>query len=122
MGPSGNEQPHHGWARYDLWPVSHVLYPLIPRSRASGVTRDEATSGASWFSERSGASSGDGAFAPPHHEGYQLALHRLGEIGKELVGQFLGRAVDQALAELGQLAADLRLDIIGEQRAAILVR
>src|SRR6202000_2240586 len=49
MGPSGNEQPHHGWARYDLWPVSHVLYPLIPRSRASGVTRDEASSGASWF-------------------------------------------------------------------------
>src|SRR6202012_2534966 len=96
-------------------------YPLIPRSRASGVTRDEATSGASCFSERCGASSGDGAFAPPHHEGYQLALHRPGEIGKELVGQFLGRAVDQALAELGQLAADLRLDVVGQQRAAILV-
>src|SRR5712671_7320923 len=29
-----------------------------------------------------------------------LALHRLGEIGKKFVGQFLGRPVDQALAEL----------------------
>ena len=44
--------------------------------------------------------------------GYDLTFHRLGEIGEELVGQLLGRAIDQALAELGQLAADLRLDII----------
>src|SRR6267378_5225948 len=52
--------------------------------------------------------------------GGTLTLHRLGEIGKELIGQFLGRTVDQALAELGQLAADLRLDIVGQQGAAIL--
>src|ERR1700751_2644050 len=52
---------------------------------------------------------------------YDLTLYGLYEIGEELVGQFLGRAVDQALAELGQLAADLRLDVIAEQRAAILV-
>src|ERR1700755_327228 len=49
------------------------------------------------------------------------ALHRLGEVRKELVGKLLGRAVDQALAELGELAADLRLDIIGQQRTAILL-
>src|SRR6476620_11373684 len=49
------------------------------------------------------------------------ALHRLGKIGEELVGQFLGRAIDQALAELGELAADLRLDIVAKQRAAILL-
>src|SRR5258705_1600563 len=49
-----------------------------------------------------------------------LALHRLGEIGKKFVGQFLGRPVDQALAELRQLAADLRLDVVTEQRAAVL--
>jgi hypothetical protein len=37
-------------------------------ARAS-VSKDEATRGASWFSERCEASSGDGARAPPHHEG-----------------------------------------------------
>src|SRR3981189_762669 len=51
----------------------------------------------------------------------RLALHRLGEIRKKLIGQFLGRTVDQPLPELGELAADLRLDIIGQQRTAILV-
>src|ERR1700722_18468241 len=49
------------------------------------------------------------------------AFHRLGEIREKLVRQFLGRAVDQALPELGELAANLRLDIIGQERAAILV-
>src|SRR3979411_1644087 len=48
------------------------------------------------------------------------ALHRLGKIGEEFVRQFLGRSVDQALSELGQFAADLRLDIIAQQGAAIL--
>src|SRR5437588_8330748 len=38
------------------------------------------------------------------------ALYRLGEIREKFVGKFLGGAVDQALAELRQLAADLRLD------------
>src|SRR5262245_62951333 len=50
-----------------------------------------------------------------------LTLYGFGEIGEEFVGQFLGRTVDQALAELGELAADLGLDVIAEQRAAILV-
>src|SRR5258708_39657428 len=49
-----------------------------------------------------------------------LALHRLGEIREKFVGQFLGRTVDQPLAELGELAADLRLDVVGQQSAAIL--
>src|SRR5260221_9811219 len=57
----------------------------------------------------------------PDRAGYDLSLYRLGEIGEEFVGQLLGRAVDQALAELGQLAADLRLDVVAEQRAAVLV-
>src|SRR6185437_5055563 len=52
---------------------------------------------------------------------YDLTLYRLCEIGEELVGQFLGRAVDQALTELGQLAADLRLDVVAQKRAAVLV-
>src|SRR5690242_9506552 len=51
----------------------------------------------------------------------RLTLYCLCEIGEELVGQLLGRAVDQALAELGQLAADLRLDIVAQKRAAVLV-
>ena len=50
-----------------------------------------------------------------------LAADARGEFQEEIVGDLLGGAVDQALAELGELAADLRLDIVGEQRAAVLV-
>src|SRR6202451_3409862 len=50
------------------------------------------------------------------------ALHRIDEIAEEIVGHFLGGAVDQALAELRKLAADLRLDVVGQQRAAVLGR
>src|ERR1700737_2399444 len=49
-----------------------------------------------------------------------LALYHLGEIREKLFGQFLGRTVDQPLTELGQLAADLRLDVVGQQSAAVL--
>src|SRR6476661_11228503 len=48
------------------------------------------------------------------------ALYRLGEIGEKFVGQFLGRTVDQALPELRQLAADLRLDVVSQQGAVVL--
>src|SRR5205814_9265443 len=51
-----------------------------------------------------------------------LALYSFGEVREKLVGQLLGSAVDQALSELRQLAADLRLDLVGEQRAAVLLR
>src|SRR3954447_17327546 len=66
---------------------------------------------------------GNGQPRPEH--GFQrlwagLALHRPGEIGEEFVSQFLGRPVDQALAKLGQLAANLRLDVVAQQRAAVL--
>src|SRR5580704_15974320 len=44
-----------------------------------------------------------------------------GEFRKELIGELLGRAVDQALAQLRQLAADLGLDVVGQQSAAVLV-
>ncbi len=50
------------------------------------------------------------------------ALHGGGEALEEIVGELLGRTIDQPLAELRQLAADLRLDVVGEQRAAVLVR
>ena len=49
------------------------------------------------------------------------ALRRRGEIDEEIVGGLLRRTVDQALAKLGELAADLRLHVIGEKRAAVLV-
>src|ERR1700761_3026630 len=52
---------------------------------------------------------------------YGLTLYSLCEIGEELVGQFLGRAVDQALPELGELTADLRLDVVAQKRTAVLV-
>src|SRR6266852_5181759 len=49
-------------------------------------------------------------------------LHDLGrEFCEEIVRRLLRRAVDQALAELGELAADLGLDVIGQERAAVLV-
>src|SRR5947209_10399255 len=41
----------------------------------------------------------------------RLALHGLGEIGEKFIGQFFGRTINQPLPELGQLAADLRLDV-----------
>src|SRR6476659_6378832 len=46
---------------------------------------------------------------------------RRGELDEEIVGGLLRRAVDETLAKLGELAADLRLHVIGEKRAAILV-
>ena len=43
---------------------------------------------------------------------------RCGEIGEKLVGHVLGDAVDETRAELGDLAADMRLDVVVQQRAA----
>src|SRR5260370_16572647 len=51
----------------------------------------------------------------------ESALHRLGEIREKFVGQFLGCTVDQPLPELGELATDLCLAIVGQQRTAALV-
>src|SRR5262249_24857036 len=47
--------------------------------------------------------------------------HSLRELGEEVVGGLLGRTVDQALAELGELAAYLRLDVGRQAPAAVLV-
>jgi hypothetical protein len=44
-----------------------------------------------------------------------------GKLREEIVGELLCRTLHQALAELGELAADLGLDVVGEQRAAVLV-
>src|SRR5690349_9569430 len=49
------------------------------------------------------------------------ASNRGGELLEKIVGHLLGGAVDQPLAELRELAANLCVDIVGEQRAAILV-
>ena len=58
--------------------------------------------------------------APPDRErraGRDLG----GEPGRQqFVGDLLGGAVDQPLAKLGELAADLGLDIIAQQGTAIL--
>src|SRR5262249_3502307 len=43
-----------------------------------------------------------------------------GELGEELVGELARRAIDQPLADLGELTADLGFDVVDEQRAAIL--
>ena len=42
-----------------------------------------------------------------------------GEIGEKFVGHVLGDAVDEPRAELGDPAADVRLDVIAQQRAAL---
>jgi len=44
-----------------------------------------------------------------------------GEILEEIVGDLFGGAVHQPLAELGKLAANLGLNIVGEQRTAVLL-
>ena len=49
------------------------------------------------------------------------AADLLGEGGEELVGHLLGGGVDQAGADLGELAADLGLGGVGEQRHAVVV-
>src|SRR5438552_1306751 len=51
----------------------------------------------------------------PGHVGSSFRLrHRGGELDEEVVGGLLCGAVDETLAELGELAADLRLHVIGE--------
>ena len=52
----------------------------------------------------------------------RLWIDRFGEIGKKIVGHLFGGAVDQPLTKLCKLAADLRVDVICEQRAAVLGR
>ena len=61
-----------------------------------------------------------GNFLSSNRRSRLLTLHGFGEIRKELIGQFLGRAVDQALTELCQFAADLGFDGIAKQGTAIL--
>src|SRR5215467_897142 len=63
---------------------------------------------------------------PPAHQRSRVRFsfrlrHGSSELDEEVVGGLLRRAVDEALAKLGELAADLRLHVIGEQRAAVLV-
>ena len=43
-----------------------------------------------------------------------------GKFLKEIIGNLLGGTIDQALAKLGKLATDLGLDVIRQQRAAVL--
>src|SRR5262245_39648656 len=43
-----------------------------------------------------------------------------GKLGEELVGKLARRAIDEPLADLGELAADLGLDVVAQERAAVL--
>src|SRR5215470_13378556 len=52
----------------------------------------------------------------------RLRVHRIGKIREEIVGNFFGSAIDQPLTELCQLAPDLGIDIVGQQRPAIFRR
>src|SRR5215469_13753753 len=52
----------------------------------------------------------------------RLRVHCIGKIREKIVGDFFGRAIDQTLTELRQLAADLGVDVVGQKRAAIFRR
>src|SRR6516225_2802116 len=52
----------------------------------------------------------------------RLRVHRIGKIREKIVGDFFGRAIDQTLTELRQLAANLGVDVVGQKRAAIFRR
>ena len=59
----------------------------------------------------------------PGHRGRRRAADHGGELAEELVGQLARRAVDQARADLGDLAADLGIDIVVEDgRAAVVAQ
>ena len=56
-----------------------------------------------------------GRLAAPRRAARQRSagLTAVAKFCEKIVGDFLGGAVDQALAELRQLAADLRIDVVG---------
>src|SRR5262249_16011176 len=45
-----------------------------------------------------------------------------GKIPEKIIGNLLGGAVDETLAEMGELAADLCFHVVGEQRPTVLFR
>src|SRR6202158_1438322 len=53
--------------------------------------------------------------------GGALLRHRPREVFEELIGHLLGGAIDEALPQLRELAADLRIDMVGKLRAAAVV-
>src|SRR5476651_2497141 len=67
-----------------------------------------------------GSSDSKGGFCSNDGDGSSARCNHGGKILEKIVGNLLGRPVYKALAELGELAADLGLDIVGEQRAAVL--
>src|ERR1035437_4456170 len=105
-----------------------AIFSLRPPGAAAARVRNVADFGpnAPWNGNNSEpparAGSRDSAAGNRSNRGDRCATCRDigGKILEKVVGDLLGRTVDQALAELGELAADLRLDIVGEQGAAVL--
>jgi hypothetical protein len=60
-----------------------------------------------WYARRF-SSIVDGRNAKPRRRHSSL-LHSFGEPNKKIIGKLLGGAIDEALPELRELAADLRL-------------
>src|SRR3954468_23761980 len=107
----GSTSPDAGFPFTVIVTVAIFEPPPGPRSR--GIVAFSASRGGalvwnpSHLSLRPGR--GQAAWLPPcmyGRSGGRFGLERLGEIGEELVGVFLGHPVDQAPAELGDLAAD----------------
>src|SRR5262245_12660414 len=110
-----------------VWPKASFLAPTGDAGGGSGQNRadfapesdlEQVDSGPA----APGRSRASGGFLGLRCRGTSVAAgDRNRELGEEIVGGLLGRAVDQALAELGKLAADLRLHVVGEQCAPVLV-
>ena len=91
--------------------------PRTPRAAATSSrssTASAVTSGSSMTSATSAVSPLSSATAPGAAAGGASDVG--GEGGEELVGHLLGGGIDQAGADLGELAADLGLGGVGEQR------
>ena len=117
----------HGNGRHDIppnsGPKSPLFAPLGPGGDSGSKSRRFGPD-ALWnrikSEPRPGRVKGSEGESVTGGAGRLTALQPAGEILEKIVGDLLGGAVDQALAELGELAADLRLDIVGQQRAAVL--
>src|SRR5579862_6090534 len=92
----------------DFSRISRISWPFGPFPRRGGADGSK--------SKRFCPLSGLGTRGP-HRGSPCLRRHSRGKLLEKIVGSLLGGAVDQPLAELRQLAADLRLHVIGEARA-----
>src|SRR5262249_3406957 len=105
------QRPRFSYRRAEPTTNGVKIGPILPR----GVVWNKSTLD---LPRRGGQGSSPGCGRP----GPSARLrHSLRGLGDEIVGGLLCGAVAQALSQLGELAADLRLHVVGQKRAAVLV-